>query len=134
MTNIIETRDLKKSFHGVAAVNGLTLSLREGEVLGFLGTNGAGKTTTIKMLLGLLAPDSGSLSVLGGDPRDAAVRAALGYMPETAYYYPYLSAREILRFYGRMSGLDDSVIRRRSEELLAEVGLASAAAEEQVLD
>lgn len=127
MANIIETRDLKKSFHGVAAVNGLTLSLREGEVLGFLGTNGAGKTTTIKMLLGLLAPDSGSLSVLGGDPREPAVRAALGYMPETAYYYPYLNAREILRFYGRMSGLDDSVIRSRTDALLAEVGLVDAA-------
>lgn len=124
--NVIETEKLCKSFRGVAAVDGLSLALGEGEILGFLGTNGAGKTTTIKMLLGLIAPDSGRLAVLGGNPLDPAVRAGVGYMPETAYYYPFLNAYEILSFYGRLCGMDRAAIRARSEELVAKVGLADA--------
>ena len=75
-------------FGGTKAVDGLSLRLGAGEVMGFLGTNGAGKTTTIKMLLGLLAPSAGRVRVLGGDPSDPRVRARIGYMPEVATYYP----------------------------------------------
>ena len=109
------------------AVDSLTLSLGTGEIVGFLGANGAGKTTTIKMLLGLIRPTSGTVSVLGGDPSDAKVRAKIGYMPEIAYYYPYLNARELLAFYGGLCGMDGKTIRARTDELLATVGLADAA-------
>jgi len=95
--------------------------------MGFLGTNGAGKTTTIRMLLGLLAPSSGTVKVLGGDPSDPRVRARIGYMPEVATYYPYLNARELLQFYGGICGMDAKTVRARTDALLASVGLADAA-------
>ena len=116
-----------RAFGGTKAVDGLSLRLGAGEVMGFLGTNGAGKTTTIKMLLGLLAPSAGRVRVLGGDPSDPRVRARIGYMPEVATYYPYLNARELLAFYGGVCGLDAQTIRARTDALLASVGLADAA-------
>ena len=116
-----------RAFGETKAVDGLSLTLGAGEVMGFLGTNGAGKTTTIKMMLGLLAPTSGSVRVFGGAPSDPRVRARIGYMPEVATYYPYLNARELLAFYGGICGLDAKTVRARTDELLAAVGLADAA-------
>ena len=123
----VRIEHVSRRFGDVLAVDGLTLSLGRGEIMGFLGANGAGKTTTIKMLLGLIRPDSGTVEVLGGDPVDATVRARIGYMPEIAYYYPYLTARELLAFYGGLCGMDRKAIRARTNELLETVGLADAA-------
>ena len=125
--NVVTIDCVSRSFGSVKAVDGLSLSLSAGEVMGFLGTNGAGKTTTIKMMLGLVAPSSGRVQVLGGDPSCPRVRAGIGYMPETATYYPYLNARELLAFYGGICGLDSKTVRARSEELLESVGLADSA-------
>ena len=127
MNSVVEIRGVSRRFGDVRAVDNLTLSLGTGEIMGFLGANGAGKTTTIKMLLGLIRPSSGTVSVLGGDPSDAKVRAKIGYMPEIAYYYPYLNARELLAFYGGLCGMDGKTIRDRTDELLETVGLAEAA-------
>ena len=127
MNSVVEIRGVSRRFGDVMAVDNLTLSLGTGEIMGFLGANGAVKTTTIKMLLGLIRPTSGTVSVLGGDPSDAKVRAKIGYMPEIAYYYPYLNARELLAFYGGLCGMDGKAIRARTDELLATVGLAEAA-------
>ena len=124
---VVKIERVSRRFGDVVAVDDLTLSLRRGEIMGFLGANGAGKTTTIKMLLGLIRPTSGTVSVLGGDPSDAKVRAKIGYMPEIAYYYPYLNARELLAFYGGLCGMDGKTIRARTDELLSTVGLADAA-------
>ena len=123
----VDIDSVSRSFGSVKAVDGLSLVLAPGEIVGFLGTNGAGKTTTIKMTLGLLAPTSGTVKVLGGDPSDSRVRAHIGYMPEVATYYPYLDARELLSFYGGICGLDAKTVRRRTDELLDAVGLADAA-------
>ena len=124
---VVRIERVSRRFGEVIAVDGLTLSLGRGEIMGFLGANGAGKTTTIKMLLGLIRPSSGMVEVLSGDPSDAKVRAKIGYMPEIAYYYPYLNARELLSFYGGLCGMDGKTIRVRMDELLETVGLADAA-------
>ena len=125
--DVIAVEQVSRTFGPVTAVDGLSLTLKPGEVLGFLGSNGAGKTTTIKMLLGLLRPTAGRISVFGGDPADPQTRRRVGYMPETAYYYPYLNARELLAFYGRLCGLDGRTVRERTDRLLEEVELAEAA-------
>ena len=126
--NIVELQEVSRTFAGVNAVNGLTLSLAKGEIMGFLGTNGAGKTTTIKMIIGLLRPSAGRVALFGdGDPSDPAVRAKIGYMPETAYYYPYLNARELLSFYGGICGMDPKTVKSRTDELLEAVDLKDAA-------
>ena len=124
---VFEINNVSRSFGPVKAVENLTLSLGKGEVTGFLGTNGAGKTTTIKMLIGLIRPTSGTVRLFGGDPSDAASRARIGYMPEIAYYYPYLNVRELLSFYGGVCGLDKKPVRLRTDELLEEVELTDAA-------
>ena len=126
-SDIVQLEGVTRAFSGTKAVDGLSLKLKAGEVMGFLGTNGAGKTTTIKMMLGLLAPTSGIVKVLGGNPSDPRIRAHIGYMPEVATYYPYLNARELLAFYGGICGLDSKTIRSRTESLLESVGLADAA-------
>ena len=123
----VDIDSVSRTFGSVKAVDGLSLALAPGEIVGFLGTNGAGKTTTIKMTLGLLAPTSGTVKVLGGDPSDPCIRSHIGYMPEVATYYPYLNARELLAFYGGIYGLDAKTVRSRTDSLLESVGLADAA-------
>ena len=124
---VFELDGVSRTFGSLKAVDDLTLSLGKGEVTGFLGTNGAGKTTTIKMLIGLIRPTSGTVRLFGGDPTIAANRARIGYMPEIAYYYPYLNVRELLAFYGGICGMEKKLVRSRTDELLEEVGLVDAA-------
>lgn len=126
MSSVITIDTVSKSYGECKAVSQLTLSLQAGEILGFLGTNGAGKTTTIKMLLGFFAPDSGKISVFGKDPSDAVTRQHVGFMPETAYYYPYLNIYELLAFYGGLCGMSPALIRQRTEELIVRTGLQEA--------
>ncbi|MCR5751356.1 MAG: ABC transporter ATP-binding protein [Kiritimatiellae bacterium] len=127
MTEVVQVSGATAVFGNVKAVDGLSLSIGRGEIMGFLGTNGAGKTTTIKMILGLLKPTSGEVTVMGGDPSLPETRRRVGYMPEIAYYYPYLNARELLSFYGGLCGMDGGTVRTRTDELLEAVGLADAA-------
>ena len=124
--DVVILEDVSKTFGELRAVNGLSLSIREGEILGFLGANGAGKTTTIKMLLGFFRPDAGRLAVWGESPNEPSARHRIGYMPETAYYYPYLNVRELLGFYGGLCGMVKADIHAASERLIEQVGLADA--------
>src|SRR5689334_6164311 len=108
------------------ALKPLHLQVEEGEVFGFLGPNGAGKTTTLKMLMGLVYPTSGSARILGGDISDRAVRAQIGFLPEHPYFYDYLTGRELLEYYGRLSGMPSTGRSDKISEMLAQVGLADA--------
>jgi ABC-2 type transport system ATP-binding protein len=110
----------------VIALNALTLQVNEGEVFGFLGPNGAGKSTTIKLLLNLIRPTSGTLSIDGQDVSRKMVRRLIGYLPENPYFYDHLTAQELLLFGGRSCDIDDSVIKERSMVLLKELDLVHA--------
>lgn len=107
----------------VRAVEGLDLEVRRGQIYGLLGPNGSGKSTTIKMLLGLLAPTSGRIAVLGRRPRDVAAKKHIGYLPEESYLYRFLSARETLDYYGRLFRMPARMRRERIDMLLEMVGL-----------
>src|SRR6266852_888189 len=83
----------------------LFLEVQQGEVFGFLGPNGAGKTTTLKLLMGLIFPTAGTAHILGIDWRNPEVRGRIGFLPEQPYFYDQLTARELLDYYGSLSGL-----------------------------
>ena len=104
-------------------VEDLTLEIRAGEAVGLLGLNGSGKTTTMKLSLGLLAPTTGSVEVFGAPAGSRDSRRLIGYLPEFPYFYPYLTPPEILRFFGRLSGLDARTLDQRIPETLKQVGL-----------
>ena len=130
---VIEIRNLEKTYLDfwrrptVLALRGLDLSVSRGEVFGLLGPNGSGKSTTIKLLLGLIAPTAGSVSVFGRPPSDISVKNRLGYLPEVSNLHRFLTPAETLRYYAGLFGLDARTARRRSEELLRMVGLEKAA-------
>jgi ABC-2 type transport system ATP-binding protein len=107
-------------------LHGISFSVRRGEVFGFVGPNGAGKTTTLKLLMGLIHPQGGHASILGHDIRESEYRRHLGFLPENPYFYDYLTGREFLDFYARVSGVARATRSDRIERLLHEVGLAHA--------
>lgn len=111
----------------VKAVDELDLVVHRGETFGLLGPNGSGKSTTIKMILGLLAPSSGTVELFGLSPRTVAARAKLGYLPELSYLHPFLTARETLDYYAGLCGLKRSVAHERARELLRMVKLEDVA-------
>lgn len=105
------------------ALRPLNLAVEDGEIFGFLGPNGAGKTTTLKLLMGLISPTSGAARILGRDWTDPAVKAQIGFLPEQPYFYDYLTARELLHYYGRLSGVVGKELSKRVETVLGRVGL-----------
>jgi ABC-2 type transport system ATP-binding protein len=105
------------------ALQPLHLSVEEGEIFGFLGPNGAGKTTTLKMLMGLVFPTGGSARILGRDWMDPEVKAQIGFLPEQPYFYDYLTAHELLEYYGQLSGLEARGRKQKVENVLQRVGL-----------
>ena len=108
------------------AVNNLSFEIRPREVFGLLGPNGSGKSTTIKMILGLLRPTTGRISVFGKSPSDVGAKARIGYLPEESYLYGFLNARETLDYYGKLFELDGKTRARRIDELLDMIGLTAA--------
>ena len=115
MTELIKTHGLIKRFGDITAVNGISLSVQRGEVLGFLGPNGAGKSTTMKMITGFLAPDEGSVAVRGIDMSVNPMQAkkSIGYLPEGAPAYGDMTARSFLKFIAEIRGYDGADRDRR---------------------
>jgi ABC-2 type transport system ATP-binding protein len=107
-------------------LDGLSLSVREGEIYGFLGPNGSGKTTTIKVLMGLIFATAGRVEIFGRPVGDVQTRRRIGFLPEAPYFYDYLTAEEFLTFYGDLAGMGRDVLRTRVPHLLEMVGLAEA--------
>ncbi|MBO5991335.1 MAG: ABC transporter ATP-binding protein [Lentisphaeria bacterium] len=108
------------------AVNDIDFEIKQGEVVGLLGPNGSGKSTTVKMLLGLLYPTGGRLSVFGRSPRAVETKREIGYLPEDSYLYKYLTAEETLDFFGSLFNLSAADRKQRIDQLLDMVGLAHA--------
>ena len=110
----------------VRAITDVSFSVEPGQIFALLGPNGAGKTTTLKVLMGLVRPTAGNASVLGAPVGTLASKQRLGYLPETPYFYEYLSGRELLVFMGKLFGLSRSEARRRAGELLERVQMTQA--------
>jgi ABC-2 type transport system ATP-binding protein len=127
MDAAIEARGLVRHFGSVPAVDGVDLSVPVGSVYGFLGPNGSGKTTTIRLLLGLLRPDRGTVRLMGGPPRDPACLARVGALVERPALYPYLSARENLLLFAALAGMAGRDANLATDRALSIVGLGAVA-------
>src|SRR5260221_1083082 len=132
MSVILKTEKLRVEFTSSefkkttrVAVQSLNLKVQAGEVFGFLGPNGAGKTTTMNVLLGFVNATSGSAFLFGVDVREPIARQPIGYLPELTYYYKFLTAEGLLRFYARSFGIPRSLADQRIDHLLTLVELES---------
>lgn len=130
MDAVVEIDNLSKDYEvgfvrkrKVRALNGLSLTVNQGEIFGFLGANGAGKTTTLKLLMRLIFPTGGSAKILGHDSSDVSMHSRIGYLPENPYFYDYLSALEFLKFCGEIFGLSKAERSARARMLLSRVRL-----------
>ena len=127
--SVLEIRNLVKRFDTLVAVDDLSFAVAPGEVFGFLGGNGAGKTTTLRMVLDIIRPTSGSITLLGAAPnrRNAA---AIGFLPEERGLYSGMNAIDTIVYFGKLKGMDGAVAKRRGLELLERFDLADRAKSE----
>jgi len=129
MTTLIEVSGLRKLYRSsfgkpkIIALDGIDFQVREGEMFGLLGPNGAGKTTTVKILLGLTHPTSGSASIAGLPVKNPESRRHVGYLPEGHKIPNYLTARQAMTIFGRMSGMDSAAMKKRIPDLIERVCL-----------
>lgn len=123
--SILTLSRVSKSFGSRKVLDGLSMTVREHSIYGFIGKNGAGKTTTMKLVAGFLQPDAGEIIVCGKDVRFGASPKSLsiGYLPDAPEFYPYMTPKEYLRLCGQLSGLTRTEMEAQSGELLARVGL-----------
>ena len=129
MAPTLVAEGLVKRFGSIAAVDGVSLTVSAGEVVGLLGPNGAGKTTTLRMLAGILTPDAGCVCVGGLDIHDRPLDAKrrLGFLSGDTQLYQRLSTREVLRYFGRLYGMTDSLIGARTAQLVEELEMGEFA-------
>ena len=132
--NAIEILGLEKIYNAgfwrkrsKRALRPLTLAVDDGEIFGFLGPNGAGKTTTLKILMGLVFPTAGTARILGMELDDPRMKAQIGFLPEQPYFYDHLTARELLKYYGQLSGVDPKQLSRKVDAALEQVKLSNSA-------
>lgn len=119
----ISLQNVTKSYDGVTAVSAVSLSVREGAILGLLGPNGAGKTSTIRMVMNILIPDEGSIRVFG-EPVGDGTRRSIGYLPEERGLYPRMDVRSVIIFLAALRGLPESEAQKRTDEWLARFDLS----------
>ena len=130
--NIINFTGVTKTYKSwprgnkVLALDDFSLEIEKGEVFGFLGPNGAGKSTALKILLNFVYPSAGMVSLMGRSVSDSRARGHVGYLPENPYFYDYLTAKEILWFGGKASGLNEDEIHDRTDMLLDRMGLKAS--------
>jgi ABC-2 type transport system ATP-binding protein len=124
---LLELQHLFRSYRGIPAVQDVSFKVAPGEIVGFLGPNGAGKSTTVKMITGILRPNDGRVLFEGKDIRSdmVAFRAAIGYVPEEAHLYTYLSGLEYLQLVGRLRGFDEIILESKASGLLKLLDLES---------
>ena len=124
---MLEVTNLCKRYRGIPSIEDINFRIRAGEIVGYLGPNGSGKSTTVKIITGLLQPNEGSVLFEGKDIREDMVgfRSTLGYVPEEAHVYTYLSGLEYLQLVGRLRGLGERDIERRATQMLKLLGLES---------
>ncbi len=128
--DILNVENIRKSyrnnisFRKEEVLRDLSFFAGEGEILGFLGPNGAGKTTTIKIIVGLIRPDSGKITILGNSVSERQTRSMIGFLPENPFFYPHLTLEEFLVFCGKMSGMKGKKLKVRMESMIDRVGLA----------
>src|ERR1700738_1172191 len=132
-TAVIEIENLTKDYpfgflhlKKKTSLEGLTMTVEDGEVFGFLGPNGAGKSTTIKLLVGLIFPTAGGARILGKPTSDIEMHREIGYLPEQPYFYDYLTAAELLDYFARFHNLKAADRRDRVARMLKKVGLETA--------
>ncbi|MGD2133725.1 MAG: ATP-binding cassette domain-containing protein, partial [Maricaulaceae bacterium] len=123
---ILDVRGVSKSFDRKPAVRELSFAVERGTICGFLGPNGAGKTTTLRMILGVVAPNAGEISVFG-QPPSPAVRDRIGFLPEERGLYRKMTPLSIITFFGRMKGMKADEARKRGFALLKDYGLGDVA-------
>ena len=129
---VIKIRNLSKIYRDfwgrpkVQALNSLSLDVQKGEVFGLLGPNGSGKPTTMKLLLGLLFPAGGDITILGETATNVEKNERIGYLPEESYLYRFLNAGETLDFYGRLFNMSKADRRERVDRYIEMVGLTHA--------
>ncbi|GLY26672.1 ATP-binding cassette domain-containing protein [Kineosporia sp. NBRC 101731] len=119
---MLELNGISRSFDGRRVLDGISFTVGPGRLTGFVGSNGAGKTTTMRIVLGILAPDSGTVS-WKGQPVDREARRGFGYMPEERGLYPKMNPLDQLIFLARLHGVDAGAARRRATDLLEQLGL-----------
>ena len=124
---MLELRHVSKRYRGIPAVDDVSFTVGQGEVVGYLGPNGSGKSTTVKIITGMLEPSDGSVLFDGADTRKdmASFRRVLGYVPEEAHVYLHLSGLEYLQLVGRLRNLEERALTERAHRLLALLGLES---------
>lgn len=124
---MLQVQSLFRNFRGIPAVEDVSFDVGAGEIIGFLGPNGAGKSTTVKMITGMLRPDDGHVFFEGRDIRDdmVAYRKVLGYVPEEAHLYSYLSGLEYLQLVGRLRSMRETAIEEKATALLRLLNLES---------
>ena len=125
--SVLEVENLSKSYRGIPAIQNVSFSLRAGEIVGYLGTNGSGKSTTVRIITGLLQPSDGRVLFNGRDIRTdlPRFRESLGYIPEEAHLYAYMSGMEYLQLVGRLRGMSEKTIDIKANGMLRLLGLES---------
>jgi ABC-2 type transport system ATP-binding protein len=127
MDKVIEFENVSKTYNlglGKAKLPVLfdvSFSVNSGEIFGFVGPNGAGKSTTIKLIMNLIFPDKGRVSVFGDSPKNIENKKNIGYLPEIPYYFDYLTPEELAWFSGKIAGLSDGEIKKRTDELISKL-------------